>query len=382
MNSKQKDAVLLLEQWWRFKYIELRLIRIPGVKASFKYFLRRMFFKLFRVKAKKAAKFVLKFLRDSAGSTMVKKLYAYRTKASKIQKWFRSWLHIQETRTHVLWMAMEKIGKERRIQSLREATKAERASVAAMANTEGFKTTIARMNKVGKNLGEFLTEQENKSSKIQRKLEIEETEVPLEARRSSIIRVPQNLNVTELKESMSDEQKKRLDSENRTKLMLKFQKAMIIDEEKYGKKKAQPRGEIQNYPTMAQRYKTWYWKAMRGQATKRRFKILRNLLSEIRKRHILANPYRSNKMATHVPTGSKQRVSMAALKNFLHSDTASEEREYDFYESDDEGNAADLEEREKKKAQHNRPPFLLLTKGALAYFYEVPLSFFSKSNNY
>ena len=132
------------------------------------------------------------------------------------------------------------------------------------------------------------------------------------------------------------------------------------------------------YPTMAQRYKTWYWKTKVNPATCRKFEVLRQVLSEQRKRHILTmGNFGPSLAGKKFESGKKQpKISIAALKFFLQNDEAAANKEYEFHESENE--EENKEEAKAKVVKKIRPAFLLFSKGGLKYFETVPLTFFRK----
>jgi len=361
LNNRQKDAAQKIETWWSFARLGLLWSRNKKAARRLSSFFRRIWFKMRRLKCKVAVRQIKRFLLDSAGSTMVKRLYSYRTKVSKIQKWFRDWLYIQETRMQTMWLAMEKIGARRRLESLRDANAAERESVRAMWHTEGFRQPMDRMNLTAKVIKKVLIEQEKKKSskKLAAHSDTDNDEDDSRVLREILEKKKQTHGYKGVSEA--------------TKMMLKMHG--VLKEDTTGKYTKQ---NLVKYPTMAQRYKTWYWKTKVNPATRRKFELIRQVLSEQRKRHILTmGNFGPSLAGKKIESGKKQpKVSIAALKFFLRNDEAAANKEYEFYES--ENDEENKEEAKAKVVKKIRPAFLLFSKGGLKYFETVPLTFFKK----
>jgi len=369
LSNRQKDSVLTIENWWYFARLGLTWRRNHKAARCLSACFRRMWFRLWRRKYAAAAKQIRRFLIDAAGSTMVKKLYTYRTKVCKVQRWFRGWLHIQEARAEALWLAMEKVGARRRWESLRDANAAERASVRAMWNTDGFRQPMDRMNLTAKTIKKVLSGSEKmrtgKSSQF-----------------SVVANMSDDFDIRDMDGLMEKKQNVMETVSGKgvcaaTKMMLKV----------HGALKEDPSGKHHHdnkvkYPTMSQRYKTWYWKTKVNPATRGKFEVIRKVIAEQRQRHILINSHFGHGLAARRSesgsgTGKKaQKVSIAALKFFLLNDEATGNAQYEFFESENE-EENQLEVR-AKAAKKQCSQFLLFSQGGVGYFETAPLTFFRK----
>ena len=404
INNKQKDAALVIEYWWYYARLGLYWNKNKRQARILMSCFRRIWFLHMRVKAAKACKQIKLFLKDSAGSTMVKKLYSYRNRVSKIQQWFRDWLTIQEARTKVLWIAMEKIGARRKHENRKEANAAEQSSISnCWHNMHGFKEPMDRMNKTAKELKEVLQEREKK-----RFGQIAAIEQAAAAKKAANEQID-----ADDAETMLLRAKSMKPVSASSAMILKMQGA-LKDEKNIGECPASALALSKNgkaikggagfiavaqtqvvvaekpkYPTMAQRMKTWYWITKSRVGTKKAFKALRSLLQENRKRHILAvdSLISRKSFATVSGTARQPKVSMSALKTFLLSDEASKDKDFEFFEDDDdddetydEGAKNDDKKNKKKKygKKSSRPPFLLFSKGAIDFLNNVHMSYFSR----
>ncbi len=374
LNDKQKICVKKIETWWFYYRLKLKWIRNKKAARVLTAFFRLAWFKVKRSACANAVRQIKKFLKDSAGSGMVKKLYAYRSKVSRIQKHFRDWLAVQEARTQVLWLAMDQIGAQRKLESRREASLAERNSIKAMWNTDGFRQSMDRMNLTAKNLKKVLSSQEKKMGRKAHE-EVDPEVEKMKERELGEMRI----------RAEEDQRRKTISAKNAshsTDMMLKLQHGLKED-------LLQNTVAASKYPTMAQRMRTWYWKTKANPATRARFDTVRNLLTEQRKRHNLAvrsyerkraSDYQSASAASVHESKKTPKVSIAALKYFLLHDEAARDEKFDFFENEEKEMDVCGESLGRAPVRHStRPPFLLFTKGGLQFFRtSVPLAFFRK----
>ena len=81
---------------WFTKRLDIVLKRNPKVRQVLASVFRRCWFVRFQIKARNGVKQIKRFIKDCSGSDKVKKVYFYRAKIIRIQRWFREWFSIQE----------------------------------------------------------------------------------------------------------------------------------------------------------------------------------------------------------------------------------------------------------------------------------------------
>ena len=350
--NKKKYAIVTISNWWFFKRISLRMKLNPWASNIIRGYVRLAWATIQRRKRRAGAAQVVRFLRDCVGSDKVKRMYTYRTKIIKIQRWFRMWYNLQEQRMQTLWRAMEIIGKRRVEIAQRDARIAERKALKAMSEAGGFSNILNHIDQTAMKIDGYLVTKE-KEAKQRAEMEAIRSAVKAEAQK---------------KEAQKKERGKR---------------AMGAG----GKPKAGGRRALQRQASnshlggLGASGARWMRRTYVNPATREKFAALRNLLQKERTRHILAVTESEKRHTTRTAGGRLPKVNLDALKEFLAAAPADVDENFDLFEEDeDEPKPKDKNNPTKRHTKHRKyqahPIFLFFSQGGLDFFHAVPLDFF------
>jgi hypothetical protein len=159
-DNAEKIAVELIQDWWYFRRLNLKISRHQNIMTILRTCFRFFWKKIQIRQCYHSVVFIKKFCADTKGNTKMKRIYLFRAKIIKIQKWFRSWLHIQETRMQSLQILFERIGKKRIADSLRAARLREQKALKSMSESAGFGDTLNRINRYKNEILDIVSRQD------------------------------------------------------------------------------------------------------------------------------------------------------------------------------------------------------------------------------
>lgn len=129
--------------------IRLLIKRNPKQIHILRGALRRFLYIIKSRNRKEATRILLLFLRDCRiKAQTLRRIYTYRTKVVKAQHYIRGWINIQRARIELLWLAKEKIDKERSENERRERLRSQQNAVKATETYSGFSETMNELKRV------------------------------------------------------------------------------------------------------------------------------------------------------------------------------------------------------------------------------------------
>jgi len=101
------------------------------------------------------------FLSDIGGvSDRTQKVYRYRARVVKLQRWIRSFMVCQNARLLILWLSLQKLLMKTRIARNNEISLNERIAVRKMKKTKFFGVTVQKLDEVGHRRADVITNNE------------------------------------------------------------------------------------------------------------------------------------------------------------------------------------------------------------------------------
>lgn len=146
LQSLQKKAVWSIEQWWWKKRLDLQVWRHPKRNELANYTLRMICNYKIRSR-RRASELIKQFIKDqSVLSDYMKKIYAFRGKALRVQRYMKSWIACRRARLQILDTALVRL-QTKRMEAVRvEAIRKERAALMAAGRMGGFAETLVHIN--------------------------------------------------------------------------------------------------------------------------------------------------------------------------------------------------------------------------------------------
>ncbi len=175
--SATKKAALVLSNWWWGARLLLKIKRNPNCKCILRLFVRRAWARNQLYHRKQASELIKTFIKDSTGlSETMRKIYAFRAKILKIQRYMREYIKIQQARIQILWMITDNKVKSRLELERIAKFKKEQLALKAMAKMQGFGNALIEINTVKKNLDKLLTQQTKNMKRIYASQALEDQE--------------------------------------------------------------------------------------------------------------------------------------------------------------------------------------------------------------
>jgi hypothetical protein len=342
-------AIVTISNWWYFKRISLRMKLNPWAVNIIRAYVCMAWGVIQRRKRREGAKQVVRFLRDCVGSDKVKRMYTFRTKIVKIQRWFRMWYNLQEQRMQTLWKAMEIIGKKRVEMAQRDARIAERLALKAMSEAGGFSNILNHIDQT--------------AMKIDGYLSLKEKEVKQRAEAEAI------------RSAIKEEAQKKKEKAN------KKNTGGVGKSKPGGRRTLQKQASNSHLSGLGSSGTRWMRRTYVNPATREKFMALRNLLEKERTRHILAVTESEKRHTARTAGGRLPTVNLDALKEFLTADPNDVDENFDLFEVDeDEPKPKDKNHAPKRHTKHRKyqahPIFMLFSLGGLDFFHSVPIDFY------
>jgi len=173
--SIEKKAVRLIETWWPFALITLKLKRETTTRNLISLCTRSVWWKIQRRKRYEAQAIIFKFISDVTGlGETVAKVYAFRSKIKICQRYVRDFLNIKLHRLQLLWKSLET--KETRLRVVLESANLKKLAKSrrAVGTMRGMGTTARLIEGVSKDLENLLTAQDSKKDKWARNKRLED----------------------------------------------------------------------------------------------------------------------------------------------------------------------------------------------------------------
>ena len=175
--SVTKKAALVISNWWWGARCLLKLKRNPNFKFVLRLFARRSWARNRLYYRKHASELIKTFIKDSTGlSETMRKIYAFRAKILKIQRFIREYIKIQQARIQILWMITDNKVKSRLELERIAKFKKEQLALKAMAKMQGFGNALIEINTVKKSLDKLLNQQTKAMKRIYASQALEDQE--------------------------------------------------------------------------------------------------------------------------------------------------------------------------------------------------------------
>jgi hypothetical protein len=175
--SATKKAAVVISNWWWGARLLLRLKRSPNCKFVLRLFARRAWARNKLYQRKNSSELIKTFIKDSTGlSETMRKIYAFRAKILKLQRYIREFIKIQQARIQILWMITDNKVKSRLELERIAKFKKEQLALKAMAKLQGFGNALIEINTVKKNLDKLLTQQTKTMKRIYASQALEDQE--------------------------------------------------------------------------------------------------------------------------------------------------------------------------------------------------------------
>lgn len=175
LQKQSKKAILFIERWWMKKVVWLRLRRNPLLAIVLRRSINVYRIRLRLWRKKYSAELLKKFLNDCTGlSEFMAKIYRFRSRIQKIQRWVKSWFEIQNNRIRILYIHAERLTKVAIKQEKINKMKEDKWSMKAMEDVEGFSNVVVGIKFVQKRLNRLLVDHQNSQIDREREMELYE----------------------------------------------------------------------------------------------------------------------------------------------------------------------------------------------------------------
>lgn len=283
------EAVAKIAAWWISRRLDNALKNNPDATEILRTASRRFWCRMQVRRRRRHVSLIRKFLRDSRMiAETIRKMKLFRNRIVKVQKFFKSWLDIQQARVEVLWLAMTRIEKRRAEIANLDRSRAEREAFAATTRLHKFSKTMADIRKARKKVQEALHNEEIVMKRANLQILREEAEKKL------------------LKEQIQRELL-RLENTGR-----KGNASVLILETGAQLSSNQHSDDIFN---QSPRKKiSWYQRNLKNSNTATKIEVLRRVLGHQRARHVTMVQLEEDSIKYRL---KENAVDMAGLKGFL-----------------------------------------------------------------
>lgn len=125
-QSSQRYAARYIERWWIDHRLTAKMKRNTQKVNWIRTLTMNMWRKIKVERLNKHADVLKKFCRDVAGcSDRTKKLYRYRSRVIKLQRYIRSYLEIQRARLQILFLSLQKLIHKIKVERNRQKHRSE-----------------------------------------------------------------------------------------------------------------------------------------------------------------------------------------------------------------------------------------------------------------
>lgn len=300
-------AVKVIGSWWWGMSIMLKIKRNSRLIKLLSGGILRFRLMLCR-RAKHKAVGLIKIFIKACGSLSdkVRLMKKWRGKIIKLQRYVRDYIRIQEARQILLWMALERIEKERLNRRRKDFIANQKGALRAMTALQGFSNTLKYMNIVQAKIHRVLDDYDMKK-----------------------------------KHWHTSEELQRNSDGNPQVSYGPFMNNLVAN-----KKESSTR--------------RWIKHILAVPATRDKLQNIRFILKSQRRRHLLFM-----NEATSLLKKAEKKINESALKIFLKDPDKHDGLDQVFEIRDKLG-------KKIEESANSAPPFLLLTKGALAYIDQMP----------